>query len=131
MSTILKIEDFLAWQKARELNLLIHQTVDLKPYNQLLDLRNQMRKSSRSVMANLAEGFARNGNKEFLNFISIARGSLIELKSDVYFSLDMVLVPKETFDAIMTLIEEVDKLCNGMTRHLKSSTLKGAKFNHK
>lgn len=79
-------------------------------------------------MANLAEGFARNGNKEFLNFITIARGSLIELKSDVYFSLDLKLISKDTFDSILNLIEEVDKLCNGMSRHLKASAFKGGKY---
>ena len=118
MATIQKIEDFEAWVKARELNLLIHNTVADHVYAFLPDLRHQMRKSSRSCMANLAEGFTRKGNKEFLNFISIAKGSLIELKSDVYASIDQNLISKPLFDEIMALIEMVDKLSNGMSRYL-------------
>jgi four helix bundle protein len=118
MATIQKIEDFEAWVKSRELNLLIHKTVADNVYASLPDLRHQMRKSSRSCMANLAEGFTRKGNKEFLHFISIAKGSLMEVKSDVYASLDQNLISKTRFDEIMALIEMVDKLSNGMSRYL-------------
>jgi len=73
MSTIQKIEDFEAWVKARELNSLIFKSVNNPSYITSQNLKHQMTKSSRSVMANLAEGFSRKSNKEFLNFISISK----------------------------------------------------------
>lgn len=116
MATIEKIEDFEAWVKARELNSLIFKFVSIPAYNSLLNLKHQMTKSSRSVMANLAEGFSRKSNKEFLNFISISRGSLMELKSDVYISVDLNLLSTSIGEELLSLIEFVDKLSNGMSR---------------
>ena len=125
MPTIEKIEDFQAWVKSRELNKLIHKIVADKIFDPFPDLRHQMKKSSRSVMGNLAEGLSRNSNKEFLNFISIASGSLMELKSDTHASFDLELLSKEIYVEILALIEQVDKLSNGMRRYLISNIKKG------
>lgn len=128
MATITKIEDFDAWIKARELNTMIQKMVLSDSFNRLPDLRIQMQKCSRSVMANLAEGFARNGNAEFIHFISIAVGSLTELKSDCYFCHDMEIVSADLFSQSILLIDDVGKLSNGMSRHLRNSPFKGSKF---
>lgn len=128
MATITKIEDFQAWVRARELNEMVHQVVLLDSFKQLLTLKFQMQKTSRSVMANLAEGFARKGNAEFINFISIAMGSLSELKSDVYSSFDQKLISDKCYTELIELIDLVGKLSNGMSRRLRNSPLKGTKF---
>ncbi|MBL0341405.1 MAG: four helix bundle protein [Bacteroidetes bacterium] len=128
MATITKLEDFQAWVRARELNTMVHQIVLLDSFKQLLTLKFQMQKSSRSVMANLAEGFGRKGNAEFLNFISIAMGSLAELKSDVYSSFDQKLISDQCFTDLIELIDLVGKLSNGMAKSLRKSPLTSTKF---
>ncbi len=128
MATITKLEDFKAWVRARELNVMVQQIVLHESFKQLLTLKFQMQKTSRSVMANLAEGFGRKGNIEFLNFISIAMGSLAELKSDVYSSFDQKLISEKCFSDLIKLIDLVGKLSNGMAKSLRKSPLTSTKF---
>ena len=129
MATINKIEDFQAWVKARELNSLVQAMVLEDTFRQFPNLKFQMQKTSRSVMSNLAEGFSRTSNAEFLHFISIALGSLNELKSDIYGSNDQKLISDSKLQILIGLVNEIGKLSNGMIRYLKRSPLKGSKFN--
>jgi len=76
MSTIKRFFELEAWKKARALNLAIYKATMIEIFKGDFVLKDQTRKASISIMANLAEGFGRKGNKEFLQFISIAEGSL-------------------------------------------------------
>lgn len=84
MAKIEKFEDINAWQKARELTNDIYRITYEDGFFRDYSLRNQTRNASVSIMANIAEGFGRRSNKEFINFLNIAHGSAAELQSHLY-----------------------------------------------
>ena len=121
MGTIVKFEDILAWQKARELNKLVYQITSTGSLDKDFGLRDQMRRSSVSIMSNIAEGYERKGDKEFLRYLNIAKGSCSELKSQTYGAFDVDFISKAQFDKLIVLLNETGKLINGFKSYLKSS----------
>src|ERR671915_658280 len=91
-------------------------------------LRDQIRRASVSVMANIAEGFGRSGSLEFQHYLAIAKGSACEVVSHLYVALDQGYLGKEDFDRLTTLAEETANLIGGLMRYLGHSPIKGAVF---
>ena len=79
-------------------------------------------------MSNIAEGFERGGDKEFLQFLSIAKGSCGEARSQLYIALDANYVAKDEFDSIYNKLNETGRLISGLMKYLKQSDLRGSKF---
>ena len=88
MATLTKFEDIESWKEARGLSRDIYACCQRKPLASDYGLCNQLRRSGVSIMANIAEGFGRGGSKEFIQFLSQAKGSTTELKSHFYVLLD-------------------------------------------
>jgi four helix bundle protein len=88
MGTFRSFEDIEAWQKARSLTSRIYSESNSGKFQRDFGLRDQIRRASVAVMSNIAEGFERAGNKEFLQFLSIAKGSAGEVKSQLFVALD-------------------------------------------
>lgn len=128
MATIKRFYDLEAWKKARMLNLEIYKMTRADAFKKDFILVDQVRRSSVSIMANLAEGFGRKGNKEFLQFISIAEGSLCELKSHLFISLDVEYITQPVFQKLFEMTEETQRIINGFAEYLKNSDLKGMKY---
>lgn len=128
MATFSRFEDIIAWQKARELCNIVHGFTLKEPFCRDFKLVNQIKGSSGSAMDNIAEGFERDGNKEFLQFLSIAKGSAGETRSQLYRALDNGYITKEEFNEASLIADEVSKLTGALMKHLKSSNLKGNKF---
>jgi four helix bundle protein len=128
MSKIERFEDIDAWKKARELTKVIYEVTAQGKIAADFSLRDQIRRAAVSIMANIAEGFEREGNKEFRQFLATAKGSVGEVKSLLYVALDNGLTSPEQFQRIMALANDVSRLLAGFLRYLKASDKKGSKF---
>jgi len=95
-----KFEELNIWQLSRELCKDIYRITNYELFNKDYRFRDQIRASSGSIMDNIAEGFERNGNKEFIHFLYIAKGSCGETRSQLYRALDNNYIIKEEFDII-------------------------------
>ena len=110
MSGITKFEDMQAWQKARELTAGIYELTRTGEFAKDYALRDQIRRAAISVMSNLAEGFERSSRQEFHQFISIAKGSCAEVRSQLYTALDAKLIDQEEFYKDMACAESAANL---------------------
>ncbi|HTK72236.1 MAG TPA: four helix bundle protein [Croceibacterium sp.] len=128
MATVRCFEDLNGWKKARELSREIYFVTRSGPLARDFALRDQMRRAAVSVMANVAEGFGRGGNKEFIQFLGHARGSATEVKSHLYVALDSGELPQVEFDRLYRLASETEALISGLMRYLQNSDSRGRKF---
>ena len=128
MATFNRFEDIIAWQKARALCKMIHDFTLKKPFYRDFKLVSQIKGSSGSAMDNIAEGFERDGNKEFSQFLSISKGSAGETRSQLYRALDNEYISEKEFQEAYNLADEVGKLNGALINHLKQSDFKGNKF---
>jgi four helix bundle protein len=128
MSTFTRFEEIGGWTKARELTREVYRFTNEGAFARDFGLRDQIRRASVSVMANIAEGFGRGGNKEFAAFLSTARGSCAEVKSHLYVALDTGLLERERFDMAFALAGEAEGLISGLMKYLAGSEARGRKF---
>src|SRR5262249_51768392 len=104
MSTrIERFEDLIAWQKARVLTREFYRVTALATFSKDFGLKDQIRRASVSVMSNVAEGFERGKATEFHQFLSVAKGSCAELRSELHVALDAAHVTEATFRALLFL----------------------------
>ena len=111
---ILRFEDFIAWQKARELTAKVYRATDQGKFQKDYGLRDQMRRASVSIMANIAEGFERGRSTEFHQYLSVAKASCAELRSHLYVALDARYLPAEDFNALKSQAEETGRVLGGL-----------------
>ena len=128
MAKIERFEDIEAWKKALELTKIIYEVTAQGKLTADFSLRDQLRRASMSIMANIAEGFEREGNKEFRQFLAMAKGSVGEVKALLYVALDDGLTSSEQVHRLMALADEASRLLAGFLRYLKASDKKGSKF---
>ena len=116
---IQRFEDIEAWKEARKLVKVIYDSFShLKDYN----FRDQIQRAALSIMSNIAEGFDRGTNKEFVHFLVVARGSVSEIKSLIYAATDVGYLDRETLDDISSRCSKITALLNGFIKYLKTST---------
>ncbi|MES2139119.1 MAG: four helix bundle protein [Bacteroidota bacterium] len=128
MSSIQKFEDLKVWQKAREVNLEIYKLSNKGSFSKDFGLRDQVRRASVSVLSNIAEGFERNGNKEFNQFLSIAKASAAEVRAQLYVAKDLEYISNDEFTEVVNGLIEVSKMLSGLMSYLKTTEIKGSKF---
>ena len=116
-----RFEDVEAWKKARELVNSVYSVTSKGPFAKDYSLKDQVRRASISVMSNIAEGYARQTDKEFIQFLSIAKGSASEVQSQLYVALDLKYISAATFKQLYELSEETIKLLSGFIKYLKGS----------
>jgi len=113
MAKIERFEDIEAWKEARTLTKAVYQATRLPGFNQDIDLRQQMRRASVSIMANIAEGFDAASNREFIKFLGYALRSGTELQSHLYVALDQGYVDQRTFGSLRERTVLVKSLIGG------------------
>ncbi|WOC51968.1 30S ribosomal protein S23 [Bergeyella porcorum] len=128
MGTISRFEDLEIWQLSRILCNDVFKIIEETPLKNNFRLWNQMDGASGSIMDNIAEGFERNGNKEFIQFLSIAKASCGEVRSQLYRVKDRNFIDEETFDALMNQTLVLSKKISAFINYLKNSKMKGSKY---
>lgn len=119
MAVFKKFEDIVAWQKSREATRLIYNITSDGNFIKDFGLRDQIRRASVSIMANIAEGFGRRSDKEFANFLNIAHGSAAEVQSHLYIAFDLKYLGKEIFNKIYLLLDEISRMIMSLCQHLR------------
>jgi four helix bundle protein len=125
---ILRFEDLPVWQQARELYKIVFEITSQNLFFSDFKFRDQIRSSSGSIMDNIAEGFERGGNKEFIQFLSIAKGSCGECRSQSYRAFDSGYINQQTLDDLISRTTSLSKNISGFMSYLKQSELKGTKY---
>ena len=116
-----KFEDIEGWQEARKLCQMVHKISSQGDFARRYALRDQIDRSSGSVMDNIAEGFDGGSNPEFVWFLAYAQRSASEVKSQLYRALDQELISQETFDIIFKQATLTHAKVGGFIHYLKSS----------
>jgi four helix bundle protein len=111
---IKNFQDLIAWQKARKLTAAIYRVTSRGEFARDFGLKDQIRRAAVSVMSNIAEGFERGRPTEFHQFLSIAKGSCAELRSQLFVALDASYLTNVDFQALMSDAEEVGKIVGGL-----------------
>lgn len=127
MATIEKFEDLKVWKEARLLSKSIY-SVTQKEFLNDFDLIRQIRRSSGSVMDNIAEGFERGGKGEFIQFLGIAKGSCGEVRSQLYRAHDQGYITNDKFKELYDQAIEIGKMIGGFIKYLRNSEYKGLKY---
>ncbi|WP_412475949.1 four helix bundle protein [Flavobacterium sp. TBRC 19031] len=128
MSTVQRFEDLEIWQEARRLSkeiIVISNTTEL---NKDFKLKAQLKNSSGYVMDNIAEGFERNGNGEFRQFLSIAKGSAGEARSQLYRVFDNNYISEEKLTLLIREYEKLSIKIHNFITYLNKKDFKGTKF---
>ncbi len=118
-SKIKKFEELIAWQKARQLTRQVYQLTSKSSFNKDFGLRDQIRRAAVSVMSNIAEGFERYRKKEFHQYLSIAKASCAEIRSQLYIARDVNYISHDEFAGIHSGAEEVARIIGGLRASLE------------
>jgi len=114
-----KFEDLIVWQKAHELAIGIYGLTSREPFCRDFGLRDQIQRAAVSVMSNIAEGFERYSRPEFRQFLSVARGSVAEVRSQLYLARSLQYVDEEDFDRIYSLCKDISNLTGALRKSLE------------
>ena len=121
-------EEITAWQQGRELVREVYRVTSTGSFRKDYGLRDQIRRAAVSVVSNVAEGFERGGNKEFIQYLYHAKGSCGEVRTQLYVSRDLEYLSEDTFKQLRKLTIRTSELIWGLIRYLKESELKGNKY---
>jgi four helix bundle protein len=128
MATFNSFEKIVAWKKARSFSMRVFSITRSGPFAKDFELKDQINGSSGSIMDNIAEGFGRGGNKEFITFLSYARGSSDESRSQLYRAHDRGYIANNTLEELRKESLTIGKAISGLIIYLQKTDIKGSKF---
>lgn len=131
MATIKSFEELEIWQKARSLSNEIYTRTLSDSFSKDYSLHDQINRSSGSIMDNIAEGFERGGNKEFVQFLAYSKGSCGEVRSQLYRAKDRSHINEDDFNTLLKQASEIGKQIGGFMKYLSQSGIKGTKYMNK
>jgi four helix bundle protein len=118
-----RFEDLECWKEARQLNRLVYEAIGQgSQWQKDLRLCGQLQGASVSVMANIAEGFVRHSDKEFVQFLFVAMASAAEVQSHLYVAVDQGYLAPEKFDSMYVQAEKTGRIISGLIKYLRRTT---------
>ena len=129
MEKIKQFEDLEVWNNARKVANLIYDITSIGQFSQDYGLRDQIRRAAVSVFSNIAEGFERDNNKEFIQYLTIAKGSCGEVRAQLIFAIDHEYITIKEFEIIKEKLLETSRQLSGFIKYLRTSDLRGRKHN--
>ena len=128
MERVRRFEDLEVFQKARELCKNVYSITNQEPFKGDYRFVQQIRAAAGSIMDNIAEGYERNGNKEFVNFLYIAKGSCGEVRSQLMRANDVGFIDKVTLDKLYNDALEIGRMIFYLAKTIKQIGNPGSKF---
>ncbi|MEL1253965.1 four helix bundle protein [Flavobacterium sp. DGU38] len=122
MSKFKSFEEINSWQKSRIFNKKIYLITENSNFKRDFDFVRQIRRASLSISSNIAEGFERNTDKEFVYFLYVAKASAGEVRSQLYLAFDLEYIIKEEFEMLLNLVTEISKLLSGFIKYLSQKS---------
>lgn len=119
MAKVERFEELEVWQKARSLIKEVYQVTGQGQFRKDFTLRDQIRRAAVSIVSNIAEGFSRQTDQEFVQFLHIAKGSTSEVQSQLYVALDLDYINGEEFERLYDEADQVARLISGFIKYLK------------
>ena len=121
MAKFSKFEEIQAWQKAYEVTLLVYKLTGSGNFARDFGLRDQIRRASVSIMANIAEGHGRRSNIEFANFLNMARGSTAEVQSHLHIARGLEYLPQTEFELLYQQLTEISRMTLSLAQYLRAN----------
>ena len=121
-------EDLEVWKEARHLTRQVYQLTSNSKFSKDFGLRDQIQRAAVSIMSNIAEGFERGGNQEFIQFLYIAKGSCGEVRAQLYVALDQGYVAQKEADELIKSCRQLSVKISNLIDYLRRSGMKGEKF---
>lgn len=128
LAKIERFEEIEAWKAARLLTKTVYDLSNQGGFSRDFALRDQIRRAAVSIMANIAEGFERGGDKEFLQFLSLAKASCAEVRSHLYVAMDQSYLDAKQLDERLEQAKGVSRMISGFMDYLRKSDYRGSKF---
>ena len=128
MARFERFEDMAVWRKSRLLTREIYILARERGMRRDYSLCDQLCRAAVSIMSNIAEGYERDGKKEFIQMLSCAKGSCGEVRSQLYTVKDLNLIDSEQFEHLYGATVEIAKMLSGLMSYLKSTTYRGRKY---
>jgi four helix bundle protein len=128
MATLRSFEDMEVWQRARVFSNKIYDLTSQGSFSKDYSLKDQINRAAGSVMDNIAEGFERGGNKEFIMFLSYSKGSAGEVRSQLYRAFDRKHIQQDMLNELQEEALLLSKMISGFMNYLQQSDMKGSKF---
>ena len=126
MAVFKTYEEINVWQNGRALVRDVYALASKGAFSRDFGLRDQIQRAAVSICSNIAEGFERRGNKEFIKFLWIAKGSAAEVSSQLYHALDLGYIEKESFKKVYDSAKQVGGMIFKLIRAIDNT--KGANF---
>jgi four helix bundle protein len=121
-------EDLNVWKQARQLTQEIYRLTKTEKFLKDFGLRDQIRRAAISVMSNIAEGFERGGNQEFVQFLYVAKASCGEVRSQLYVALDQEYATANNSEKLLQSFKRLSGMISNLITYLRQSEMKGEKF---
>jgi four helix bundle protein len=127
---IKNFEDLEIWKESRRLTGEIYRLTKGEKFAKDFGLSNQIQRAAVSIMSNIAEGFERGGNQEFVQFLYVAKGSCGEVRSQLYVALDQQYIDQKAADNLATFLKRLSVMIKHLIDHLKRSGMRGPKYDN-